>query len=73
MSALSIWHITRILNHPVASLFKMFTYFLVCSAFSSARALCLNEIRIFEMACKLKSSNHIEMTRNLLLVNIKFE
>jgi len=38
-------------NYGVASLFKMLTYAQVCCAFSSARALSLNVISIFEMAC----------------------
>jgi len=38
-------------NYGVARLFKMLTYSHVCCAFSSARALFLNVICIFEMAC----------------------
>ncbi len=41
-------------NYGVASLFKMLTYSRVCCAFSSARALSLNVICIFEMACSEK-------------------
>ena len=38
-------------NGCVASLFKLLTYYRVCCAFSSARALSLNAIYVFEMAC----------------------
>jgi len=38
-------------NGRVASLFKMLTCSHVCCAFSSARALSLNVIYLFEMAC----------------------
>jgi hypothetical protein len=38
-------------NYGIASLFKMLTYSHVCCAFSSAHALSLNVICIFEMAC----------------------
>jgi hypothetical protein len=49
LQAISKIHLTP--NYGVASLFKMLTYSHVCSAFSSARALSLNVICIFEMAC----------------------
>ena len=38
-------------SYGVASLFKMLTYARVCCAFSSSRALTLNVICLFEMAC----------------------
>ena len=47
--AISKTHLTT--NYRVASLFKMLTYPHVCCAFSSARALSLNVIYIFETAC----------------------
>jgi hypothetical protein len=43
-------HLT--LNYGVADLLKMLTYYRVCSAFSSARALWLNVICIFEIASR---------------------
>ena len=49
LQAISKIHLT--LNYGVASLFKMLTYSYVCCAFSSARALYLNAICIFEMDC----------------------
>jgi len=54
LQALSKIHLTP--NYSVASLFKMLTYSHVCSAFSSARALSLNVIYIFEMACSTPHS-----------------
>ena len=50
LQAISKMYLTP--NYGVASLFKMLTYSHVCCAFSSARALSLNVICIFEMACK---------------------
>ena len=49
LQAISKIHLTP--NYGVASLFKMLTYSHVCSAFSSARALSLNVICTFEIAC----------------------
>jgi hypothetical protein len=51
LQAFSKIHLTP--NYGVASLFKMLTYSHVCCAFSSARALSLNVICIFEIACSL--------------------
>ena len=55
LQAISKKHLTP--NGPaesgIAGLFKMLTYSHVCCAFSSARALSLNVICIFEMAWKL--------------------
>jgi hypothetical protein len=51
IQAISKIHLTP--NYGVANLFKMLTYSHVCCAFSSARALSLNVIFIFEMACSI--------------------
>jgi len=55
LQAISKKHLTP--NYGVASLFKMLTYSRICCAFSSARALSLNVICIFEMACSKKRFN----------------
>ena len=49
LQAITNIHLTP--NYGVANLFKMLTYSHVCYAFSSVRALPLNVICIFEMAC----------------------
>ena len=53
LEAISKIHLTP--NYGVVDLLKMLTYFRVCSAFSSARALSLSVICIFEIASSFLS------------------
>jgi hypothetical protein len=47
-------------NYGVADLLKMLTYSHVCCAFSSARALSLNVICIFEIASGVLARNNFK-------------
>ena len=56
-------------NYGAASLFKMLTYPRVCCAFSSTRAMSLNVICIFEMACKNEKMDFSAFQRLEVLVH----